>query len=1090
MPLRKVLAEAPLSSGLNQKADQRELAVDGAVAMTNCSQTKQGGIRKRIGCRQLTSTLQGKGFTVTENNVVRGVNYGRAPLIFDGYKFSTYSDSRAGWTLIDAAPEAVADVRIPIAAVLGLGGDVDYASTSTGYYVSVFPILVAPGTTNIQAVIIDATSGATVDTSTVDNSGVTGLVVKVAVCGNLAIVAFMKSPGGVIGLYLSKIDLTNIPAGWSAPVLFDTPMATAGSLFDLAAMTNDSTRFVVGYFKGGNVLFSKITAATFAGAGGFSKTPLTAGTPLSIAVLGFNLENCWCAYSILNGGGGHTYEEYGFNDSSNVAWNPVVLNSDGNNVGFAQIGIARVSATDAVVFWTEYATGGSPPYRNSVVGQQLHAVAGVSNTVGVLRKTFGVMLCSKPQVVQTPEGQRCYALVNTNSSLQGTQSLFCFDWFGQGALPFTRDGNASNAPGRQVCTVAPRLAKSLGVSAGDTGPGGVISVPKLALVNATTLATVVFINQTFTSVGMFIQTFDFNAWNRYFGGTIAGSNLAGLSAGVPFTYDEQSPAEMGFLWYPECTASLVAAGALTGTFSYIVCYEWTDAIGNLHRGATSPPINVAPAGQNVSIIIPTMGSTWRQRNVPTVVGTTNSVFQNVSQLVKIVIYRTASLGSIYYKFDSVDNRTDVGTITYLDNASLALKTTNPLLYTTGGVLDNYNPGSAKICITHKNRWFLAGCDEPTLIWPSKALTVGETPGFNEQMNFNATGAVTAMASMDEKLIIFVRRGNDSYGIEYVVGDGPLDTGAANDFTNPPQPIPSAVGAVDQRSIAVSELGCFFLAPIGAPNNGGGIYLLSRDLQVHYLSGPVEDIMALNPVCTGVLVHPSNGSVYFEFAPTDAIGASTDGFRLVYDYINGGWSTDTHFSYVNSNDGCAARTTWIAGGLGSTVSGGTANQPLVYWADYSGSVYRENSGVPVANAYIDMNAAGNVSRWITMSFTSAWFKPALAGFARFWRAQIQSDRLDPAQLTIAFQFDYANAAFYTESSSWTDAQIATFNRLPQVDVEHLVGNQKAKAIQVTLTDAQPVGSYSTGQGFQWATISLELGVEDQGRYMNLPSGQRS
>jgi len=100
-----------------------------------------------------------------------------------------------------------------------------------------------------------------------------------------------------------------------------------------------------------------------------------------------------------------------------------------------------------------------------------------------------------------------------------------------------------------------------------------------------------------------------------------------------------------------------------------------------------------------------------------------------------------------------------------------------------------------------------------------------------QQNITASGAVTALASLDEKLIVFVQRSNSSFGIEYIIGDGPFDTGAGNNWTDPPQPLPHAVGAIDQRSIAVCELGVFFFSPVGGTNGQGGIFLLSRDLQV-------------------------------------------------------------------------------------------------------------------------------------------------------------------------------------------------------------------------------------------------------------------
>lgn len=1095
MPLQKALIETPLTSGLQQKSDPRVDTIDTAELMTNCVKSKSGGIRKRAGCLQLVSTLRGKGFTVNEHDIVRGVNYNSGPVVFDGFKMSSYSDVRGDWTLIDAVPEMVATERIPVAAVLGVGGDIGY-NASRGYYVTAFPVVgqgppVAPSVSNIQAVITDATNNNVVLSQLIDQVGDTFLIAKVAICGNIAVVAYVASPGGIPGIYLTKIDLSNITAGWGARVLFDTVDSTTFLMFDMCALENDPTRFLLAYFKGGNSQFRAVLASTFAISKTSSKPPITGGGSfVSIAVNGRTLENCWVAYSILTGGGFHTFEAWAFDDNTGVSITAIVLDSDSSNVGFAQIGIARVSATDSVVFFTEYLTVSSPPFRNLVAARQVTAGGGGA-TVGAVRKTFGVMLASKPLVIPTLEGVRCYAMVNTNSSLQGTLAMLCFDFFGSGAATFGRN-TASDVPGRLVCTIAPRLVKSLGVSAGGTGPGGYISVPKLVTTSLTQLVTMIYVTQLFSggtliisnSTGLYIQKFDYDSKTRFFGGAIANNTLLGLSAGAPFIYDGQVPIEMGYLWYPEFTIALTGGGPSTGTFSFICCYEWTDTSGAVHRSATSPPVTVTPAAQNIILTIPTIGVTWRQRNAPSVTGG-NSLFMNADQAVRIVIYATQNGGTIYYQQTSVINDTSVGVITVTNPGTGA---TPNLLYTTGGVLDNYCPPSAKICVTHQNRWILAGCDDPTAIWPSKALTVGEAPGFNEEMNIYASGAVTALASLDEKLIVFVKRSTNAYGIEYIVGQGPFDTGASNNWTNPPEPIPAACGAIDQRSIAVFEGGCVFMSPVGAPNGGGGIFLLSRDLQVHYISGPVEDYVNVNAVCLGVVVHPNNGRIYFEMAPQDSLGSTQTGVRLVFDYIMQCWSVDSHYSFPGALDFAAARTTWSAGGIGFAPSSAGVNQPLVYWADYSGSVYRETSGVALGDSHVD-RAVDGTRRWITATFQSAWFKPALSGFARFWRAQVQSDSISPASLSVTYTFDYAPSSYYSESNSWTDAQIAAFDRAPQVDIEHLVGNQKAKAIQVTLVDGPPAGGYITGQGFSWSTLTLEVGVEQSGRYVNLPSGQR-
>lgn len=1097
MPLAKALIEAPLSSGLNQEADSRSLAVDGAAVMQNCVRTKAGAIRKRLGSKQLTNTMRKGAINVSEFASVRGVNYGASPLHFDGFAFSQYSDQEALWTLIDSTPEAVALDQIPVASMgqgagFLLGSDIAYAPTQK-YYITTYSANARIGTSGttyagaIDTVITDATSGAVVQPALAIETfgGVDKTVVssKVIVCGNFAIVSWLRFDTGVVTLYLSRLDLTNINAGWTFPLMFDTLIVALLASYDISPMNGDATRFALAYSAGSAITTKAVTVsvASLTAINTFTNVSTGAAAIGFVAIKATTAEQCWVAYSVFTATTTTVaMQAWTWNDTTNVKLAHVTWGSvPSGTIGYNQVAIARLSSTASVVF---YSSGDDASSNfTSVRGQQVAVVAGAVATVGVEKRTPGVLLCSKPVVLTTAAGVRCYAMVIVPSSLQGTQVLVCFDWFGVTAM-----NAVANAPARLVATISPRLAKALGKTTSPLTWRGPAYPFQIVATSTTTIATLSQINTSLERTGIFIQPFDFKSQLRFFGNTLAGSFTLGLSAGAPFTYDGQVPVEMGFLYYPEFITTALSAGAMTGVFSFIFTYEWVDAGGNIHQSATSPPVTVTLAAQQVTFTIPTLGITWRQRPIPAVYAGAN-LSENAAQKVKIGIYATIANGTVYYFKEYIDNDTSTSSVSYV--ATSGGTTTNRLLYTTGGVLDNYIPPSARICVTHKNRFFLSGCDDPTVIWPSKSFTFGEVPGFNEQMNIFASGAVTAMASMDEKLIVFVRRGNNSLGIEYIVGEGPFDTGAGNDFTNPPQPVPSAVGAIDQRSIAVCQIGCVFMSPIGAPNGGGGIYLLSRDLQVHYISGPVEDLIAANPVCNGVVVHPNNNLIYFEMTQVDAVDDDAHGVRLVYDYVNQCWSSDTHWDFNLEVDTMAARTTWVSGGLGARIGGaGSINMPLVYWSDVLGNVYRETSGVLAANAYVDVSAIGS-PHWVTATFTSAWFKPALAGFARFWRVQIQSDRLDPAFLGMSFQFDYAPASVYTELNQWTATQIAAFDRAPQVDVEHLVGNQKAKAIQVTLQDAQPAEGYTTGQGFQWATISLEVGVEQQGRYMNLPSGQR-
>lgn len=1087
MPLRKALLEAPLSSGLGQKTDIRSLQVDGAAVMTNCVRAKSGSIHKRFGCKQLSNTMvrpvPGGSITLSEIQAVRGLNYGASPLLFDRYLFSQYSDAESQWTLIDATPEAVATDRIPVASILagtGLfqGEDFDFCPSLNLYVIINSSAFIVGGGNSVDTIVIDSINNAVVQPALViaSTTGVNHFLLypKVIVCGTTAVAAWTASVGVAAGtIMISKLDLANIAGGWSAPASFATVQQGTLVSYDIYPMVGDPTRFAVAYFStAGTSNTTFVTALVSSLAVVHTFTNALAGAGDGLAIVAASGQWCWLA-EIFDNGATFSISTWAFNDATNAQISSLLLASTLS--GAPQVCPILVNTTDAVVFWTQSDTGA--PVIYSTRAQQVTATAG-GNTVGAIRRTGGVTLGSRPIVITTPYGVRCYCILSVISDLQGTNFLACFDFFGSGALPFGNNGS-NDVPARLVATIAPRLAKLSGILTTI-----LISLPKLISTSATRVVALTLTATAAQRAALYMQPFDFLSQQLFFGDAISSIFALGISAGAPFTYDGQSPSEMGFLWYPErITAVPTGGGTLTGVFSYIITYEWTDSLGNIHRSATSPPISVTLSSQTTAMTLPTLGITWRQRHAPTKVSG-QSLFQNAGQNVKICVYRTAAGGTTYFLNAQLDNDTSVASISYTDTGGSV--SGSLLLYTTGGVLDNYCPPSSRICIVHKNRWFLSGCDDPTVVWPSKAFTSGEIPGFNEQMNFYASGNVTALASLDEKLIIFVKRGA-RYGIEYIIGEGPFDTGAGNNWTDPPQPLPHAVGAIDQRSIAICELGVFFFSPVGGTNGQGGIFLLSRDLQVTYVSGAVEDTIAAFPICTGAAVHPNAGRIYFEFSASDAAGQNI-GRRLVYDYLAQCWSTDTHYLFNGAFDGIAARTTFVAGGQGVTAAG-SANMPLIHWVDGAGQVYRESSGFQGTNSFLDVSVGGTM-QWITSAFTSAWFKPALSGFARFWRLQVQSDTQgEVGGLALNVQFDYAPAVYYTEGNSWTSTQIAAFDRAPQCDVEHLVGNQKAKAIQVTLVDSPPVVPSSTARGFSWATISIEVGVDDGGRYQNLPAGQR-
>lgn len=1103
MPLQRTIVDVPLSAGLQQQSDVRSIQQTGAVQMTNCVRQKNGAITKRYGSYALPNTIVQVGGN--EVAAVRGQSYNRTPLLFDGAIASQFSDTENAWNAVDLAPETVALDRIPVSSVafdsyIALLGGYDLAC-GNGYTVVIY-IGYQQGSSSIgslYAQVIDADGAVVIPATTLDSGSIAIESPRIIVCGTTAIIAYTKfSSGPVQGIYLITLNLANVSAGFSSPATYATTNVLAGSALDIAPFVGDATRFALAYgYNGGgsgNIRIDTVSVSTLT-----ETSRVQFYTTSTISQFGFGLyatSGSWVWLTWWADVSGTTgLNVYGYTDGSPGLNTGVIALSTSNLSSASPINTppwvypsSNHTAMVAASFITATASGGTGYFYET----KIFAVNATTSTVTASQVVGGVVVASKPALVTTTAGgSRLYGMVIVPSYLQGTQALVCFDSFASQSANFT--------PMRLVATVAPRLAKQQFTTV--SGVQGLPTLPHLAqnaAAGANVWATAIEVDTSPSEPTIAIQPFDFSSQLLYFGDQI-GVEL-GCSAGAPFSFDGLFVTELGFLYYPEPykatgsdTGGFLTTGSTGDVYSYIAVYEWTDAAGQIHRSAAGVPFSVDLSGVgsgstgSVAITLPCLGITWRQRGSALALGATLTPAQ-VNPVV-IAVYRTQAGGTIYYRLGNVIlNVPSQATVQFTDTSGDAGIGSNEILYTQAGILDNLIPPSARMCIQHTTRWILAGCDDPTVIWASKALTTGEIPGFNEELTIQCSGRVTAIASLDDKLISFVQRGS-AYGIEYVTGLGPLDSGAQSDWTTPPQPIPSDVGAVDQRSIVVGPFGVIFRSNVGGPQGAGGIFLLSRDLQVSYLSGAVEDLLSANPVVTSAVLHPNAGRVYLTCAPSDALSSGAAGVRLVWDYLRGCWSQDVLYDFDATTSGAAARCAWIANGVQSVPGSGysTASVPLYHWATPTGRVYRETTGQG-NYAYVDSSTSGSRA-WVAKTYVSAWIKPSMSGFARFWRVQVQSQASDASQLFLYLTYDYAPATYYAEYASWTDAQIAAFDRYPQVDVQMVPGNQKAKAIQITLADLQPSGSYTTGRGMDWATLSFELGVGDRA-YPNLPAGQKA
>lgn len=377
----------------------------------------------------------------------------------------------------------------------------------------------------------------------------------------------------------------------------------------------------------------------------------------------------------------------------------------------------------------------------------------------------------------------------------------------------------------------------------------------------------------FTGTGVNLVRFDLN--KRNLSTAEIGKNLH-IAGGLLWAYDGTTLTEQGFNNFPE-DAQVTDLGSATGSMAaqqyfYQVTYEWTDEQGNVHRSAPSVPLSYNPAGadSSVQIDIPTLRLTYKPD-------------------VRIVIYRWSAAQQAFYQITSITspllNDPTVDSVQYVDTVADADILGNPLIYTTGGVVEN-TPGPATSSISlYQSRLVLISSENKNVVLYSKQVlqstpvemsdlfTVFVSPTIGAQ---GSTGDTEVLYPMDEKLLFFKQN-----AIYFLIGAGPDATGANNDFVDPTF-ITSAVGSSNQDSMITIPQGVLF-------QSDKGIWLLSRELSTIHLGAPVEDF-ALNNTVTSAQIIPTT---------TQARMTLTGGTAVMYDYFFDRWSTFDQIPAISS-----------------------------------------------------------------------------------------------------------------------------------------------------------------------------------------------
>ena len=567
----------------------------------------------------------------------------------------------------------------------------------------------------------------------------------------------------------------------------------------------------------------------------------------------------------------------------------------------------------------------------------------------------------------------------------------------------------------------------------------------------------------YTQTGVNLATFSINATQQY-SSEIAGS--LHLTGGMLWQYDGVAPIEHNFHVWPEDQAGAWSStggnihaqpdGATnTNAYWYEFTYEWTDATGNLHRSAPSIPVPITTTGSgttgSITFHVPTLRLTSKQPNPIEV-----AAGAPVTNPIRIVGYRWSVAQQVYYQFTSIQNPVlndpTMDYVTIVDTSADASILGNAILYTTGGVVEDIAAPASVASTLFNNRLWLVDAEDRNLLWYSKQvieavpvemsdlLTIYVAPTSGAQ---GSTGEITALAPMDDKLVIFKRD-----AIYYINGIGPDNTGANSQYSDPIF-ITSAVGCNNPNSIVLMQNGLMF-------QSDKGIWLLGRDLSTNYIGAPVEAYNNLTVMSAQSI--PATNQVRF---------IMNENITLMYDYYVNQWGKHTNISAIS----------------------GTLYQNFQTYLNEFGSVFQETPGVFVDGA-----------EPVLMSLTTAWINMAgLQGYERFYFGYLLGTYFTPFTLDVQLAYDYnpspiqnitvrpdnyslpwGGEAQWGSGASWgsgTSPSSGSGGTANVFEARFFPQFQKCESFQVTINEVyDPTIGAAAGQGLSLSGLNLIVGMK--------------
>lgn len=515
-----------------------------------------------------------------------------------------------------------------------------------------------------------------------------------------------------------------------------------------------------------------------------------------------------------------------------------------------------------------------------------------------------------------------------------------------------------------------------------------------------------------------------------------------LSGACPHTYDGVRIVETGFNVFPEgLTAASRAGGSMAalGRYSFVMRYEWRDAKGVLHVSAPSVPVavNLLGADQSATVRFPFLRLTEKPGGytaTPTAAD------------VKIAMYRTEANGTVYYRdvaagaSDRYNLMVGYAMGTWISDLSDTNLIQNDVLHAeiTDGTLDPEPFPSHRIACEHQTRTMMVCDDLLNTIQPTDARDeefFAPVTSSSLQMRIPMDGGkITALASMDEKLIVFCER-----RIYYIFGEGPDRLGLNNGWSQP-QVCSSNVGlpAGLQDSVVLTPDGLWFYS------SQNGLRLLTRGLTIAmgendaFLGREADGFFDGGVSAVYARVIEGRSQVRFYAVPNTG-----SAFAAVWDYQQHLWSKFTGHNAAG----------------GAVVAGGK-----FFHSDATG-LYESSTTPGTQDAGVSYQTLIETG-WISMG--------GIQGFQRVYKLMLLIDALRSPTVKIETGYDY------NETYSATFTQVAPTISTP-TQYEYALPVQKCEAVRfkISFTDS--------AEAVRFTGMSLLIGVK--GGLYKLPSNRR-